>query len=911
MAKRKPPNKTARYTHDSASRKNLATGASESAMTDEERKPRDFIPLVRTRSDEPVLAWERKRGDSNGTQPPIHDAHPLFVREKVSPADFVDSLKSTSDNGQGELLGERFNGYPDEDSQYQWYQHDINWNNRLIHGESAEVMSSLSEREDFTGEVQMIYFDPPYGISYKSNFQVDADQIGTENKREHIPLDPLTVTAFRDTYERGIHSYLDEMHEKLTLCRSLLHETGSIFVQIGNENVLRMGLLCDEVFGPENRVSLITYATTGGGSSKTLPSASTYLLWYAKDRSQVKYRRIYEAHDRKSLVDAWTFAARVELEDGETRALTKEEQQDPESNLSEDCVLCHWTPLVSQGWSNTGRSEPYTWNGRVFQCSPTSHWAVSMKGLDRLAELGRLDASKSATTLRWKWYENEVPGRRINNIWPAVASTSDKRYVVQTDDSIPTRCLLMTTDPGDLVFDPTCGSGTTAMVAERWGRRWITCDTSLIAIAVARQRLTTSTYDYWTLNGTPDGIAAEQEYAAAAGVPSDQTEDGEAGAAATTDPAVGFVCERVRHVSAGRLAYDEPPEYTMLVDKPHPTPGVVRLSSPFTIESTSRIFYKPLDGNAEMADTSATAHHFRFVDRIVEALRTNRVRFGLGGEADLTLTPAEPSDESAQAALRVVEVVPWPGSQITHRLTVSAGGSERRAGLLIAPPDTAANAHAIRRAAEDTHDLIAGATQLFVIAYEFEPETAALPHVGPVEVLRVLPHRDLMIEELDSKKEHHGFVLLGSPDLEVRGVTADGAEVRLDGDDDPAESPVALVVEVLGFDTYDPSTGNAGVVEAAQGEKTINAAIKCWMIDTEFDGLNFFARRVHFPGSERDKLVRDLKKSLGRGLDKAAWDAMQSNRSAPFPLPKTGRIAVKVITSTGMEMTVTRDCPSG
>ncbi|HCB38002.1 MAG TPA: hypothetical protein DEP66_07400 [Acidimicrobiaceae bacterium] len=913
MAKRNSPNKTTPYKHESAKRKNPPAADTEAHLDDKERGPMPYTPDSRELSEDPVLAWQRKQGDSKWTEPRTYDAYPLYVREKVSPAAFVESLKMEPDSRQGELLGEDFNGYPDEVAHYQWYKHDINWVNRLIHGESAQVMASLAKREELVGRVQMIYFDPPYGISFKSNFQVDTENLRTGESRGDLPASPTAVTAFRDTYERGMHSYLDETLEKLTLCRSLLAESGSLFVQIGDENVMRMGLVCDEVFGPGNRVSLITYATSGGGSSKTLPSATNYLLWYARDKEQMKYRQVYEPLDRKGILESWTYAARVELPDGTTRGMTPAERKDPDTAIPPNCSLFQAQNLTSIGYS-AERSQDYVWQGTTYSCPFNAQWRASEAGLDRLAELGRLDSSSRKKTLRWKWYEEEVPGRRINNIWHRAKATRDRRYVVQTNADIPARCIQMTTDPGDLVFDPTCGSGTTAVAAENLGRRWITCDTSPIAIAVTRQRLAASTFDYWTLQGTPDGITAEGEFAAAAGVEQDSGRPVPEADVKLADPASGFVYERVRYVSAGTLAKDEPPEYTMLVDQPHSTPGVVRLSSSFTVESPSPWIYRSLHGDDAPAEKAERGEdHIRFASRILEALRSHPIRVGVDGSADLGLEPVTAPDREAapSESLHVVSVEPWPGSQISHRLTVTEkGGTERRAGLLIAPIDAVVSAAAIRRAVDDAVAQIDGAQQLFVIAYAFDPETAGTDRVGSVKVLRVQPHRDLMLEELAPDGNHQGFVLLGSPDLEVRGISADGAEVRLDGDGDPAESPVELVVEVLGFDTYNPSTGNAGVVEVAQGDKVINAAIKCWMIDTDYDGLSFFARRIHFPGSEGDSLVDELKKSLGRGLDKAAWDAMQSNRSAPFPLPKTGRIAVKVITSTGMEMTVTRDCPS-
>ncbi|MCY4371837.1 MAG: site-specific DNA-methyltransferase [bacterium] len=487
MAKKKPP-PTAHYTHDSAERTNIPTSETQALLPDEEQQPQTWTTR-RRKGEPPTLAWDRRR------KPDEFDAYPLYIREKVHPGAFVKSLQSFGPDQRG--LFEDFNGLP-PDASYEWYRHTGNWQNRLIHGESARVMASLAQREGLAGQVQMIFFDPPYGIGFKSNFQVAVRQRETKENRQGLPADPKMIRAFRDTYERGIDSYLDQMLEKLTLARDLLTESGSVFVQIGDENVHRMAVLLDEVFGHENRLATIPFATSGSASSKTLPSVADFLLWYAKDRSHAKYRQLYEPLDRVGKIKHMSSYVMVEEAEGTTRKLTGEERANPDL-LPDGARLYRRMRLTSQGRSTTGRSESYVWNGVEYPCPETRQWAVSMEGLDWMAELGRLDSANPTSELAWKWYEEEIPGRRINNIWHQQMSTSDKRYVVQTADSVIERCLLMATDPGDLVLDPTCGAGTTAFAAEKWGRRWITCDTSTVSVAVARQRLTTAIHPFWTI----------------------------------------------------------------------------------------------------------------------------------------------------------------------------------------------------------------------------------------------------------------------------------------------------------------------------------------------------------------------------------------------------------------------------
>ncbi len=852
---KKPQQPTESYTFASASRKNLPTEQTEPLMGPDDKRPLAFTPELREFDEQPRLAWARGAQSAGDGRIKPYEAHPLYAREKIEPHLFVKQLQASGDDLQGSMF-EAFNGLP-EGSALDWYRHDGNWQNRVIHGESARVMASLAGREGLAGQVQMIYFDPPYGMSYKSNFQVAVDDRGTAENRKGLPSDPQTIAAFRDTYEHGIHSYLDGMYERLALCRELLAETGSIFVQIGDENVLRMGLLLDEVFGAEHRVALIPYATSGSTSANTLPSVADFLLWYARDKGQLKYRQLYEPLDRAGKLEYMSSYAMVEEAGGTTRTLTPAERDDPDAHLPDGARLYRRMPLTSLGTSTTGRSEPYHWDGQDWPCPQGRQWSVSKDGMDRLAALGRLDVAGPTSLLSWKRYEEEVPGRQVHNLWHQQMSTSDKRYVVQTANSVIERCLLMSTDPGDLVLDPTCGGGTTSLNAERWGRRWITIDTSPVATAIARQRIATATFPYYTLTDSLEGAAADAELS---GRGKEEAPSAEYG----NDPAAGFVYQRVPSVSAATLAYNENPPATMLVDQPHVTRGVVRVASPFTVESETPWSYLPFDDLDDAADLTN--------DKVGQATPAADGEYAAAVLAHICESPIRGG--RAGSDIHVSEVEPWPGASrlVSHRATYAAGAAaaENSAALMIASPEVIATRAILATAAADVARIDGGTDDLLLlaVAYEFAPDCD--DRYGRVDVVKIRPHRDLQIGDLKPEARHQAFVMVGQPEIAVH-----------DESPDPATGAPRISVEVLGYDSYNPATG---AVEAAAGA----AKISCFMLDTDHDSMNFYARRMHFPGADGDRQIKALKRTLRRSLDGDEWDAALSSRSAPFARPTRG-----------------------
>ena len=831
------------YRHGS-SRSNPPTDQTEPFMDDADKRPERYEPPLRDRSG-PALSWDRGENldDLAG------DATPLYISEKIHPSAFVAQLHSLD---PAPLFGD-FNNLP-ADAAYEWYQHEGNWSNRLIRGDSVRVMASLLKKEGMEGEVQMIYMDPPYGIGFRSNLQIATDDRNTPANKNALPADPTVIQTFRDTYENGIHSYLDNLYRNFVYARALLAETGSIFVQIGSENVNRVALVLDEVFGPENRVAQVTFAKTSSSSASTLPEIADFLLWYAADKRKLLFNQLYEDLSRTELLELMSSYAMVELPDGTVSSVSAAQRRDLNS-LPDGSRLFQRGDLTSQGWVTTGLSDPYEWDGTVYPCPPGRHWSVSVEGRDRLAALDRL-AAVDGGSLRWKWYENEMPGRQIGNLWPQQMSASDQQYVVETAEVAIERCILMTTNPGDLVMDITCGGGTTAYVAEQWGRRWITADTSGVALAITRQRLLAATYDWYHLQDSAAGAAEE---ARLSGRPADQEARGEG----SRDPAKGFVYERVPRVSAAILAYDWEADPILLVNRPLVKSGVVRVASPFTVESHAPWRYvaphDPPDLAADQIDTR---------QRMIDAITKTGIETG-----------------SAGLKLKIEDVEDWgEHARATHTcVSVDAEGERTATALAVVPDDQSASSSFVNVAAQEA--AARGLKRLIVVAFAYDASTrTSVEQRGQLQIIKAEANRDFQIPGLETQPSDNAFVMLGEPEIATRD-----------------ESDGKISVEVRGYLSYNPATG--------QVERKAADDVNCWMIDTEYNGEAFFARRIHLPNSDGDKRIERLKRTLGKRVDPALWASMQSMRSAPFPRPtgEHARIAVRIITRTGIEMTIERD----
>ena len=828
------------YKHAGSKRVKIPTEADDKYMPDEERKPIMFYPEARSEDGMPRLSWRRNTDKKDVAR----EAHPLYIQEKVDPSWFVNHLIDQTDENQTHLFS--FNGYP-EDAKYNWYRHKGNWQNRLIHGDTSRVMASFLHREGMKGEVQMVYFDPPYGINFDHMFQVS-----TKKTKGGAPIDSKSKRAFRDTYRDGIHSYMDSIYRIATYSRMLLKDSGSFFLQIGSEHVHRMAIVLDEVFGAENRVVTIPFATTGGSSSKTLSDAATWLLWYAKDKHQLKFHQLYMPLTRKEQIEHMSSYAMIEMPDGKTRTLTKDEKENPDL-LPKDARLFRRVDLTSQHESTTGRSEPFTWKGVRYNCPKDRQWGVSHDGLKRLGELNRL-VSTSKGELMWKKYEDEVPGRKINNIWHSQMSPSDKHFIVETAEPVIERCILMATDPGDLVLDPTCGSGTTAFVAEKWGRRWITIDVNLVQISLCRQRMITAIND-WYLTLDDDEGRREEAKLACREPPTicddqDQRHD---------DPSSGFVYKRVPYVSSGTLAYDKKPDAILLVNQPLKKRGTKRISSSFTVESVSP--HKHVSTHEYNIDQNGV------VSTVLEAI-------GIAG----IIMPGS-SDR-----WHLEDVNTWPTGQIlTHEARLRETGG--KVAIVLVPDDNTAGVNLINRAAEEATGY-PNVKKLFILAFEFEAAAYGqqTENRGRIQIHKIKINNDLALKELIHKKDDSSFVMLGEPDINVE-----------------RQGKNKWAVQVMGYDTFDPATGSVSSDSAD--------TVDCWMLDTNYDAQSFFARRIHLPDKQSDRQIKNLKSKLANRVNDKHWEAMLSIKSMPFETPKSGRIAVRIVTEHGEVMTTIHNVP--
>ncbi len=799
---------------------------------------------------DPQLQWAGKAEHTSFEIPTVS----LHVHERIDPRSIIEAVRKINEEDNQLSFFGQFDENPPLREAIKFYQHAHGWSNRLVAGDSLLVMNSLLEKEGMAAKVQMVYIDPPYGIRYGSNFQPFVNKRDVKDgKDDDLTSEPEQILAFRDTWELGIHSYLTYLRDRLLLGRELLTESGSIFVQIGDENVHRAGIVLDEVFGAANRIATITFATTSGSSASALPQVADYLLWYAKDIKKVKYRQLYEPLIRTEIIEYFSSYAMVELSDGSCRKLLDHERFDPDSNLPEGARIYSRTGLDSQGISTTGRSEPYALNGRLFPCASNRHWSISKEGMDSLAKIGRLDAADGQASLMWKKYEDEVPGRRINNVWSARMYPTEKKYVVETAVKAITRCILMTTDPGDLVFDPTCGSGTTAFVAEQWGRRWITCDTSRVALTLARQRLMTSVFDYYELAHPKEGVGS------------------------------GFRYNTVPHVSPKILSTEDASSPITLYDQPIPDSKKRRVSGPFTVEAVPAPSVKSvdelLDGIPQVGDLSVAR----------------------SGE---TLRQAEWRDELSRTGLRgkggqqiqFARLEPLPGCHYLHADGETRSGADglirqegtshqpQRVVVSFGPEHAPLEQRQVAQAIEEAQTLVPRPKLILFAAFQFDPEAARdidETNWPGVTLLKAQMNADLLTDDLKKKRaSSESFWLIGQPDVALRKIQR-------------GEHQGKWELEVYGFDYYNTRTGS---IESGNAQQ-----IAVWLLDTDYDGRSIFPRQVFFPqAGENDGWAR-LAKNLKAEIDEELIEAYRGTLSLPFELGNHSRVAVKIVDDRGVE----------
>jgi adenine-specific DNA-methyltransferase len=960
--------------HDEAKRKNIPTAEYQSVLEKADENPVRLAYERRNRDLDPQLVW-RGKDEQDWSDLVVH-APPLYIQEKVHPKALIDDLLRTSkaaehDAGQStpDLFAD-FNGIPKGVDKTEFYQHDQNWTNRMILGDSLQVMASLAEREGLRGQVQCIYFDPPYGIKFNSNFQWSTTSRDVKDgNADHITREPEQVKAFRDTWRDGIHSYLTYLRDRLTVARDLLSDSGSIFVQIGDENVHRVRAVMDEVFGDTNHVIEIKFRTTSNRTADFLPSIFDTIVVYAKDKTACKFRRPYKAKEYADVSDD-SYGC-VEAEMFGWRRLSKQEKENP-TEAEKSGVLFGLGDLTS---SHEYIRDTFDWQGGKFN-PKKRYWSTSIDGLRRLGRGNRL--CDVGGTLRYKRVFRDSPVSPLTNIWADTGSgsqTEERSYVVQTVGKAIERCVLMATDPGDLVLDPTCGSGTTAAVAEQWGRRWITIDTSRVALALARARIMGARYPFYLLADSRDGQIKEAEVTRT--VPSSQPVQG--------NIRHGFVYERVPHITLKSIANnaeidviwdkwqaqleplreslnaalkkswqeweiprvagvpwseanqelfyqlkseiekgkvgnpgevrdwlaalnhnlkraytvkslpDQPvdpwpdkpselhaawwkariarqteidksiaakAEFEYLYDKPYEDKKRVRVAGPFTVESLSPHRVLGVDENDELIDSLKEKSpeygaKQSFPAMILENLKTAGVQ------------QAHKEDR-----ITFTSLIPWPGELVCAEGRYLEGDKEKRAAILIGPefgtvtrPDLAS---AAREAGEAKFDV------LIACAFNYEAHATDFNKLGRLPVLKARMNADLhMSVELKNTGKGNLFVIFGEPDITL--LPQPDGQVR---------------VKVNGVDVFHPTTGEVHS-DNADG-------IACWFIDTDYNEESFFVRHAYFLGANDP--YGALKTTLKAEINPEAWATLNSDTSRPFPKPKSGRIAVKVINHLGDEV---------
>jgi adenine-specific DNA-methyltransferase len=913
--------------HDAARRKNIPTAEFESVMREDEKSPIRLAYERRNRDLDPQLVWRGK--DEQDWSDLIVQAPPLYIQEKVHPKVIIEDLRRESKKRAERVaspapdLFADFNGLRDKEAATEFYQHDQHWSNRMISGDSLAVMASLAEREGLRGKVQCIYFDPPYGIKFNSNFQWSTTSRDVKDgAKDHLTREPEQVRAFRDTWRDGIHSYLGYLRDRLTVARDLLTDSGSIFVQIGDENVHHVRSLLDEVFGGENLVSFITVQKAGSTFSEFLGGVSDFVLWFARSKEKLKYRELFISRE---VSDDETGRFTLAQSAGGPRVSVRDFGRRP--TLEE---LVAPDPLQS---ASAGREKgegaaswfPVTIAGQTFRPTLQSRWKTNEVGMERLKYADRVIVQKN--TIRYARRFRDFSVAVLSNIWTDLSGATDKVYVVQTTSKIVERCVLMTTDPGDLVLDPTCGSGTTAFVAEQWARRWITIDTSRVAVALARSRLMGARYPYYLLADSPDGQHKEAQV----------TRTPPKTAPTRGDIRQGFVYERVPHITLKSIANNAeidviwnkyqanleplratlnaalgkswedweiprvaeakwPPaaqethakwwrariarqkeidasiaakaEFEYLYDKPYIDSTRVRVAGPFTVESLSPHRTLAVDWDDELID-------------LIDAKAGDRAAPSRDDVAtDFTqmilenLKTAGVQQAHKEGRIAFTGLTGWPGHFICAEAKFMEGEQPRRAGIFVGPEFGTVSRPDLVAAAREAGD--AGFDLLIACAFNYDAHSTEFDKLGRVPVLKARMNPDLhMGNDLKTTTTGNLFVVFGEPDIRIEDA----------GDN-------LIRVKVFGVDVFKPQTGEV----ASEGTD----GIALWMLDTDYNEESFFVRHAYFLGANDP--YKALKTTLKAEIDQEAWESLYSDTSRPFAKPASGRIAVKVINHLGDEV---------
>jgi len=938
MARKSPTLKSVvTLKHDEAKRKNIPTAEHQSVLKQDDAGART-VKYPRNTDLDPQLVWRGK--DAQDWSDLVIHAPPIYIQEKVHPKVLIDDLLRTTKEREHEAglltadLFADFNGIAKGADKTEFYAHDQNWSNRLILGDSLQVMASLAEREGLRCKVQCIYFDPPYGITFNSNFQWSTTSRDVKDgKAGHITREPEQVKAFRDTWRDGIHSYLTYLRDRLTVARDLLTDSGSIFVQIGDENVHRVRAVMDEVFGDHNFVTEILVKKKGSQKGGTLDPVNDFILWYgkgAKTSGQIKIRPVFEIRESSEIFEDFPF---VELSDGQRLRVTDLEGKDGQQYVGDlaafrkkypEARLFAVNPLKSGG-DRRQQSLDFVYQGRTFPIKPGQCWKHtvveddgSTPGMARLAMADRLYPQQ--TDVRFVRYSPIPSIREISNWWDGFGGAPNQVYVVQTNERVVERLLLMASDPGDLVVDPTCGSGTTATVAEQWGRRWITIDTSRVALALARARIMGARYPYYLLADSREGQLKEADITRT--MPSSQPVHG--------NIRHGFVYDRAINVTSGSIANNS--EIDVIWEKYHAKLEPLRESLNKVLKKTWLEWEIPRQSDAKWSDAAKNLHADWWQTRIarqkemdmsitakaepvylydkpyddkkkvrvagpftVESLSPHRV-LGVDEDDDLIDTLKEDSPEYGRQSfpqmilenlktagvqqahkedrITFTALIPWPGELVCAEGRYLEAAAEKRAAIFIGPEFGTVQRADLVAAAREAGD--AAFDVLIACAFNYEAHATEFSKLGRIPVLKARMNADLhMAEDLKTTNKANLFVIFGEPDITIL-----------------AEKDGKIRVKVNGVDVFDPSTGEVRS-DSAEG-------IACWFIDTDYNEESFFVRHAYFLGANDPYTA--LKNTLKAEINEEAWATLNSDQSRPFEKPQSGRIAVKVINHLGDEV---------
>jgi adenine-specific DNA-methyltransferase len=821
---------------------------------------------------DPQLVWAGKKEHASFEVPTVS----LHVHETIDPRTIIEAVRKRNGNGapvQPSLFERPEEKMPLRDA-IEFYRHAHGWSNRLIAGDSSLVMNSLLEKEGMAGQVQMVYIDPPYGIKYGSNFQPFVNKRKVQDgKDEDLTQEPEMIRAFRDTWELGVHSFLTYLRDRVLLARELLSESGSIFVQIGDENVHRVRSILDEILGPDNFVGLLNFRSMMPLESGEIESVFDYLCWYAKDKVKIKYRNLFVP---KTVGEGSEFVFGDSDGNG-FRRLTSDEIRDFSVTAAKIRVFKR-SDLASSGYTPSC-TFPIEFSGKTFATSSGKSWRTTPSGIEKLKQANRLFVL--GEKIYYKMYLNDFAYGSLTNSWQDTIEFGKRIFVVQTTPTVIQRCLLMTTDPGDLVFDPTCGSGTTAYVAEQWGRRWITCDTSRVAITLAKQRLMAAEFDYYELAHPEEGVDSGFRYKT---VPHVMLKS------IANNPEIREGMTRAQIDAAiARYADQE-----TLYDQPYTDNARVRVTGPFTVEAVPAPTVRSLEDIEEGAAAARVASGKTqqsmgdFRDAATPLLDASVARKGA------TLRHTEWRDELLKTGLRgkgghqidFSRVEPLAGTRWLHADAETKGAKPERVVISFGPEHSLLEQRQVELAWEEARTLSPKPAILVFAAFEFDPEAAKdidgmTKEKTGMTFLTAQMNADLLTADLKKKRaSNQGFWLVGRPDIDLREIAK-------------ADNKGKWEVEVRGFDYYDT---RSGTIESGDPSK-----IAMWLLDTDYDGRSLYPRQVFFPMADDDEGWARLARNLKAEIDPELIEKYRGIVSLPFEPGPHKRVAVKVIDDRGIE----------